>query len=158
MDAAADRPGEPLQKESSGVIPPSTTTTTLTGDRTWLGARHGTDSIDTITVDLGKLTKNTHYVEPTAAGPHGYVRSGVPVGRITASGLYGAYDPAATDGRQTLAGVVFSEAAFVPGQSKVPAALLWHGVVIPSRVPGGIDLTKVVASPAGAQLRFVEVG
>lgn len=39
------------------------------------------------------------------------------------SGLYGAYDPAATDGRQALAGLVYAEAAFTPGTVKVPAAL-----------------------------------
>ncbi|MFD8978695.1 head decoration protein [Streptomyces sp. NPDC059564] len=130
---------------------------TVTADRDWLASRHGTDATETITLDLTKLTKATHYVEPSAAGPHGYVRSGVPVGRITASGLYGVYDPAATDGRQVLAGLVYAEAAFTPGTTKVPAALFWHGTVKTAKIPGGIDPSKIAANPAGAQLRFLAV-
>lgn len=139
------------------MIQPYTTSVTVTADRDWLASRHGTDATETITLDLTKLTKSTHYVEPSAAGPHGYVRSGVPVGRISASGLYGAYDPAATDGRQVLAGLVYAEAAFTPGTVKVPAALLWHGTVKTAKIPGGIDPSKIAANPAGAQLRFLAV-
>ncbi|MGX1668545.1 head decoration protein [Streptomyces sp. NPDC055400] len=136
-------------------IQPYTTSVTLTADRDWLASRHGTDSTETITLDLGKLTKNAHYVEPTAAQPHGYVRSGVPVGRVTASGLYGAYDPTAKDGREVFAGLVYAEAAFTPGVTKIPAALFWHGTVSTAKVPGGIDPAKIVPSPAGAQIRFL---
>ncbi|MEU5002083.1 head decoration protein [Streptomyces sp. NPDC021622] len=128
---------------------------TVTADRDWLASRHGTDSTDTITLDLTKLTKNVHYVEPTAAQPHGYVRSGVPVGHITASGLYGPYDPAAKDGREVLGGLVYAEAAYTPGTTKVPAALFWHGTVKAAKVPGGIDPTKIAYNPTAAQIRFI---
>ncbi|WP_327359327.1 head decoration protein [Streptomyces sp. NBC_01304] len=126
----------------------------MTADRDWLASRHGTDSTETITLDLTKLTKNTHYVEPTATQPHGYVRSGVPVGRITASGLYGPYDPAAKDGRETLAGLVYAEAPFTPGTTKVPAALFWHGTVKAAKIPGGIDPAKIAYNATAAQIRF----
>ncbi|MGB8946475.1 MAG: head decoration protein [Streptomyces sp.] len=128
---------------------------TVTADRDWLASRHGTDSTETITLDLTKLTKNVHYIEPTAVQPHGYVRSGVPVGRITASGLCGSYDPAANDGREILAGLVYAEAPFTPGSTKVPAALFWHGTVKVAKIPGGIDPTKIAYSPAAAQIRFI---
>ncbi|MFD3667135.1 head decoration protein [Streptomyces sp. NPDC058672] len=137
------------------MIQPYTTSVTMTADRDWLASRHGTDSTETITLDLPKLTKNTHYVEPTASQPHGYVRSGVPVGCITASGLYGPYDPAAKDGRETLAGLVYAEAPFTPGTTKVPAALFWHGTVKAAKIPGGIDPTKIAYNPAAAQIRFI---
>lgn len=137
------------------MIQPYTTSVTVTTDRDWLASRHGTDSTETITLDLTKLTKNTHYVEPTAVQPHGYVRSGVPVGRITASGLYGPYDPAAKDGREVLAGLVYAEAAFTPGTAKVPAALFWHGTVKTAKIPGGIDPTEIAYNPAAAQIRFI---
>ncbi|MFF0741533.1 head decoration protein [Streptomyces sp. NPDC004111] len=139
------------------MIQPYTTSVTVTADRDWLASRHGTDSTETITLDLGKLTKGTHYVEPSPGNIHGFVRSGVPVGRITASGLYGAYDPEATDGRQALAGLVFAEAAYTPGTTKVPAALFWHGTAKAQKIPGGIDPSKIVANPAGAQIRFLAV-
>lgn len=87
--------------------------------------------------------------------PYSRVLSGAPVGRITASGLYGSFDPAAADGRQSLAGFVFAERLYAPSATKVPAALLWHGVVVTAKVPGGIDTTKVTASVTGPQIRFV---
>ncbi|MEU5435429.1 head decoration protein [Streptomyces sp. NPDC020719] len=137
------------------MIQPYTTSTAMTADRDWLASRHGTDATETITLDLTKFTKNTHYIDPSAGNPHGYVRSGVPVGRITASGLYGPYDPAAKDGREVLAGLIYAEAAFTPGTTKVAAALFWHGTVNASKVPGGIDPSKNVPNPAGAQIRFL---
>ncbi|MGW2998757.1 head decoration protein [Streptomyces sp. NPDC001155] len=138
------------------MIQPYTTSVTMTANRDWLASRHGTDATETITLDLQKLTKDTHYVEAAAGQPHGYVRSGVPVGRITASGLFGAYDPAAKDGREVFAGFVYAEAPFTPGTTKVPAALLWHGTVKAAKIPGGIDPSKIAPSPAGAQIRFLE--
>ncbi|WP_432008844.1 head decoration protein [Streptomyces bacillaris] len=137
------------------MIQPYTTTVTATADRDWLASRHGSDATDTITLDLAQFTKDTHYVEPTPSRPHGYVRSGVPVGQITASGLYGPYDPAATDGREVLAGLVYTEAPFTPGTDRVPAALFWHGTARADKVPGGIDPSKLSPSAAGAQIRFL---
>ncbi|MGD3109449.1 head decoration protein [Streptomyces sp. YGL11-2] len=138
-------------------IQPYTTSVTVTANRDWLASRHGTDSTETITLDLTKLTKNTHYVEPTHVQPHGYVRSGVPVGRVTASGLYGAYDPTAEDGRQVFAGVVYTETPLTPGATLAPAALLWHGSVHTAKIPGGIDPAKIAPNSAGAQIRFLGV-
>ncbi|MBD0741919.1 head decoration protein [Streptomyces sp. CBMA152] len=137
------------------MIQPYTTSVTVTADRDWLASRHGTDSTETITLDLTKFSKNTHYVEAAPGQIHGYVRSGVPVGRITASSLYGPYDPAATDGRAILAGLVYAEAPFTPGTTKVAAALFWHGTVSTAKIPGGIDPAKIVPNPTGAQIRFV---
>ncbi|MFD7341784.1 head decoration protein [Streptomyces violascens] len=136
------------------MIQPYTTSVTVTADRDWLASRHGTDATETVTLDLTKFAKATHYVAPSASQPHGYVRSGVPVGRITASGLYGPYDPAAKDGREVLAGLVYAEAPFTPGTTKVPAALFWHGTVKTAKIPGGIDPAKIAYNPAGAQIRF----
>ncbi|MBC9724032.1 hypothetical protein [Streptomyces sp. TRM68367] len=63
-------------------IQPSTTSVMVIADRDWLASRHGTDSTETITLDLTKLAKGSHYVEPSAGQPHDFVRAGVPVGRI----------------------------------------------------------------------------
>ncbi|MEV4557179.1 head decoration protein [Kitasatospora sp. NPDC049285] len=138
------------------TIQPITSSTTLTADKAWLVGLHGTDTTETVTLDVTKLTPNTHYqASADTRQPYSRVLSGVPVGRITASGLYGAFDPTAVDGRQVLAGVVYAEALFSPNSTRVPAALLWHGVVRAARVPGGIDPTKVTPSSTGAQIRFV---
>ncbi|MEU7011930.1 head decoration protein [Streptomyces sp. NPDC046332] len=75
-------------------------------------------------------------------------KSGVPVGKITASGLYGPFDKAATDGRQILAGFVVAEPLFAPTATKVPAALLWHVTVRAAKVPGGFTPADVVTTNA----------
>ncbi|GAA1154442.1 hypothetical protein F4556_005007 [Kitasatospora gansuensis] len=137
------------------TVQPITTTANLAHGRPWLASLHGTDQTETVTIDASKLTAGTHYVASTdPTQPYSRVLSGVPLGKITASGLYGPYDPAAADGRQILAGLVFDEALFAPGQPKIPCALLWHGSARASKIPGGIDVTKITASPAGALIRW----
>lgn len=87
------------------TIQPITTSRSYTADRAWLASLHGTDQTETITLDIAKFTKDTHWVASTDTHQqYSRVLSGVPVGKISASGLYGPYDPAAADGRQTLAG------------------------------------------------------
>lgn len=136
-------------------IQPVTTSECLTADREWLAALHGTDSTDTITLDLCLFEEGVHYQCGDGCEPYGRVLSGVPVGKVAESGLYGPYDPEATCGRQVLVGFVFAEAPFAPGQTRVPAALLWHGAVKSAKVPGGIDVSQLAWHPRGAQIRFV---
>ncbi|MFE6872315.1 head decoration protein [Kitasatospora sp. NPDC057692] len=138
------------------TVQPVTTSVTYTASRSWLGSLHGTDQTETATLDITKFTAGTHYQASTdPAQPYYRVLSGVPLGKITASGLFGPFDPAASDGRQVFAGVVYDEALFAPSQTKVAAALLWHGVVKAAKVPGGIDPTKVTPSSTGPLIRFV---
>jgi hypothetical protein len=66
-------------------------------DQSWLGSEHGTSSAPTITLDTSAFTAGTHY-------PNGYFPSGLALGRITASGMYGPYVDAAVDGTGVLAG------------------------------------------------------
>ncbi|MBY8884765.1 head decoration protein [Streptomyces sp. PTM05] len=136
-------------------IQPVTTTEHLTANREWLASLHGTDSTDTITLDLNLFTDGVHYQCGDACDPYGRVFSGIPVGKVAESKLYGPYDPEAVCGRQVLRGFVFTEVPFAPGQTRIPAALLWHGAVKASKVPGGIDLSQLSWHPRGAQIRFV---
>lgn len=136
-------------------IHPVSTSEHLTAHREWLAARHGTDSTDSITLDLDLFTEGVHYHCGHGCEPYGRVLSGVAVGKIAESGLYGPYDPEATCGRQVLRGFVFAEAPFAPDQTRVPAALLWHGAVKASKVPGGIDVSQLAWHPRAAQIRFV---
>ena len=53
-------------------------------DQRWLGSAHGTDATRSITLDTSAFVSGTHY-------PNGYFPSGLPLGRITATGLYGPY-------------------------------------------------------------------
>lgn len=99
-----------------------------TDDKSWLGSQHGTDATRTITLDTSAFTAATHY-------PKGYVPSGMSVGKITATGLYGPYDDTASDGREVLAGHLYSGTAMTAGSSDVGAALLEHGFVIEAKLP-----------------------
>lgn len=98
-------------------------------DQSWLGSEHGTSMCRPITLDVSKFTAGTHY-------PNGYIPSGVALGLITATGKYGPYDDTQTDGRQTLAGHLFT-AQKVGATSAVPivGALYEHGRVVQSKLP-----------------------
>ncbi|MGW3657228.1 head decoration protein [Streptomyces sp. NPDC005151] len=135
------------------TVQPVTTTQNLTADRSWLASLHGTDQTDSITLDMSTLAAGTHYFASTDTSvPFSRIVSGIPVGKITASGLYGLYSTGAADGRQNLAGFVFAEVLFNPTQTKVPAALLWHGSVKTSKLP--VVVAPVVPSTT-CQIRFV---
>lgn len=103
-------------------------------DQSWLGSAHGTQSARPVTLDRALFDEPTHY-------PKGHFPSGLPLGRVTASGLFGPYDPAATDGRDQLAGFLFT-ARSATGP-RVGAALLDHGRVITARLPVAFE------APAG---------
>jgi hypothetical protein len=135
------------------TVQPVTTTVNLTADRSWLAGLHGTSDIDTITLDMSTFVSGTHYFPSADTDvPYSRLLSGLPVGKITASGLYGLYSTGAADGRQNLAGFVFAEVLFAPAQTKLPAALLWHGSVKTAKLP---VVVAPVAPSAIAQIRFV---
>lgn len=84
------------------------------------------------TLDVSAFTAGTHY-------PNGYIPSGTVLGRITATGLLGPYDNAATDGRQTAAGLLYA-ATKVPNPADTTvdvgcAYVAAFAVVRPSRLP-----------------------
>lgn len=113
-------------------------------DQTWLGSAHGTSNARTVTLDLSAFTEGTHY-------PNGYFPSGLPLGEITASGLFGPYDNGALDGRETLAG--FLLVAIDANTGDVVGALFEHGRVIEANLPIAID-AAAKADVAG-QIVFV---
>lgn len=102
-------------------------------DRSWLASRHGTDVTQTITLDVSAFTANTHY-------PNGYIPSGVVLGKITATGLYGPYSNAASDGTEVAAGFLYTSVKVRSGGPDVGAAIHWHGAVIAAKLPTGNGL------------------
>lgn len=102
-------------------------------DQRWVGSAHGVDMARSITLDTSAFTAATHY-------PDGYIRSGTPLGRVTATGLYGPYTPAAADGTDVLAGFLLTPVK--PGASAttdVGGALFEHGRVVEANLPIAID-------------------
>lgn len=102
-------------------------------DQSWLGSEHGTGTARSITLDTSAFTAATHY-------PGGYFLSGLPLGKITATGKYAPYNGDATDGTETLAGFLLS-AVRAPADTTVDpqGALLIHGVVVESKLPVAVD-------------------
>lgn len=105
-------------------------------NRDWLIGQHGTDLTPSVTLDISKFTKNTHY-------PNGFIRSGTPLGIITATGLYGPYNDAASDGTEVCRGLLFSFVRAIDEVgntlTKVGGARFVHGAVKESKLPIAIN-------------------
>lgn len=116
-----------------GFNPTIRTERTVIGeDRTWCATRLGWDQARSITLDVSTFTE--------AANLDGYVLpSGLVLAKITASGLYGPYDPDGAGGQETAAGFLFSAVQLdntaVASASDVGAALLWMGVIVEANLP-----------------------
>lgn len=72
------------------MILSQTTETFGQGNQSWLAGPHGTDANVGATLDISAFTANTHY-------PSGYFPSGLPLGKITATGKYGPYAGAGSE-------------------------------------------------------------
>jgi len=100
----------------------------------WLGSRHGVESTDTITLVTDLFSGKPFYTD-------GYIPSGVAIAQITANGatqgMYGPYDNAASDGRQTMSGHLMTTKSLKGGADYIGAALLSHGKVRLSKLPTG---------------------
>lgn len=109
-------------------------------NRSWLLSPHGAETAISGTLDVSALTAATHY-------PNGFVPSGLVLGLITATNLYGPYDDTAVDGRQTAAGFLFS-AVKIPNLADltkdVGIAVLAHCFVKISKLP-----VQSAGTPAG---------
>ncbi|WP_029932519.1 head decoration protein [Nocardia otitidiscaviarum] len=108
------------------------TTTYQVDNKQWLLSRHGTDHTPNVTLDISLFTAGTHY-------PNGYIPSGCVIGKVTATGLFGPYDDAAVDGRETAYGITFAPVTAVRSNgttaTKVGTGALVHGVVSESKLP-----------------------
>jgi hypothetical protein len=106
-------------------------------DRAWLIGTHGVDLTPSVTLDISKFTKNTHY-------PDGFIKSGTPLGIVTATGLYGPYNDAASDGTEVCRGLLFSFVRAIDPSNgntltKVGGARFVHGAVKESKLPIAIN-------------------
>lgn len=95
----------------------------------WLGSSHGTDAPKSITLDKSTFTLATHF-------PDGYIVSGIALGKITATGKYGPYDDALSNGQNVLAGFLWTAVAIRTTADKDPGgALLLHCFVVEAKLP-----------------------
>ncbi|MFE9812419.1 hypothetical protein [Streptomyces sp. NPDC005548] len=65
----------------------------VTADRPWLASLVGVQDTNSITLDLAKFSAGTHYAASTSPFLQGRntMKSGIPLGKVTASGLYAPY-------------------------------------------------------------------
>ena len=115
------------------------TVTYGTDSRAWLWGPHGTEpgTTPSIVLDISSFTAATHY-------PNGQIPSGTVLGKITASGKYGLYESAASDGRQTAVGILFNSESVRDGQTTAANAMLVHGFVETARLPFPAQVTTPV--------------
>lgn len=82
-------------------IQPYTSTETLAVGRPWLMSVLGIEANQTITLDLTKFDENLHWTEASKYQPERKLKSGIPLGKNTATGLFEPY-AAVTNEVQTL--------------------------------------------------------
>ena len=116
-------------------------------NRAWLGSQHGTESNRSITLDVSTFTEATHY-------PDGFIPSGIVLGEITATGLFGPFDPNAEDGRDTAAGHLFNSIPVSAGATNLGAPLLDHGAVVESKLPAASGLDATAKADLAGQIRY----
>jgi hypothetical protein len=127
-------------------IAPTTTSFAL-DNNAWLGSSHGTEAIESITVDADQgFVAGTHY-------PNGFIPSGTPLGKITASGKYGLYDDAASDGRQTLVGFLMGGLQVTATTDDLGGALFVHGKIRESKLPFTVDANG--KADVASRIRFI---
>lgn len=105
------------------------TTTYQVGNRQWL--LDEPDFKPNVTLSIAAFTSGTHY-------PNGFIPSGTAIGKITASGLFGPYSDAASDGTQTLYGFTYGDVRAVR-QNGTAAVKVGTGAV----VSGAVSLAKL---------------
>ena len=152
-------------------LSPVTTTSSAHDEKLWLGSKHGTDTLQTITLDIeGGTFDDVIVAEVGSAVGWGYVPSGLPLVE-TEAGLYELADTyhanpdtdtdgggadTDTDGPpvdSTAEGHLF-ESVRVKGNN-VGASLFWHGVVVKAQVPGFDGDFDPTGAPSNSHIRYV---
>lgn len=121
------------------AIQPYTKKTYLNEDQRWVapGGIHDLENnCDSVVLDRSLFNL-------TVTFPNGFVPSGVVLARVTASGLHGPYDNAATDGREVAAGHLAVSQELDRDQAATADELVplyWRGEVDESYLPTGHGL------------------
>lgn len=120
------------------ILEPQTTITPGSGDFRWLRSNYGMGAQLGVSIDVALLKSGTHYDADT-----GVIPAGLPLGKVTATGKYGPYDPLAADGREVLSGFLTGPEQLTRNFSGVTAKT----VQAAQRVVGIIDPEFVPTKP-----------
>lgn len=136
------------------TIQPFTRNTYLASeDQRWVapGGINAMRDADSITLDRSAFDLVTAF-------PNGFLPSGLVLGKITATGLYGPYTDAGAGGLDTAVGFLLVTVAApvgVAATADIAAALYWHGEVVEAMLPTGHGLTTAAKADFAAKFRFV---
>lgn len=123
----------------------------LNEDQTWIGPG-GISALR----DNRSITLDRSAFDLAATFTDGYIPSGVFLGKITASGLYAPYAPAALDGTETSVGALaVSVAADANSTGDISAALYWHGEVVEANLPANHGLDAAGKTDLAAKFAFI---
>jgi len=115
----------------------------------WKASGFGDEYHPGITLDISKFTAGTHF-------PNGYIPSGTVLGKVTASGLYGPYNDAASDGTQTAAGLLIASVRVTQASgtnaTRVSSGLMIRGDVIQANMPFSGATTGAIDANGKADL------
>jgi hypothetical protein len=134
------------------------TTSYQVEDLSWKASGFGDEYHPGVTLDVSKFTAGTHF-------PNGYIPSGTVLAKVTASGLYGPYNNALSDGTEVARGLLIASCRVTQANgvnaTRVSSGLLIRGDVIEARLPfsgataGAIDTAgKTDLTASGCLVRF----
>lgn len=118
-------------------LSPKTTTYSASEDQSWLASSHGTQEMDSVTLDGASLG---------ALFPTGVVPSGIPLKRDGATGRYKAAITAEVPDGHLFTTCDLSAGGAQAVTSNSPASMIWHCQVIAAKVPAYTGKTSVVAA------------
>lgn len=118
-------------------------------DTRWRTSAHGESSARPGQLDPALVT--------AAFQVDGLAPSGLALGQVTASKLYGPYDSTAVDGREVLAGYLSdNEGVAVTAGSKPTIAVLVHSIIKASVLPIAAQREAVLTATASGSFTYVE--
>lgn len=103
----------------------------------WLGSKSGTQHADPVTLDGASLA---------ALFPTGFVPSGIPLKRDGATGRYKAAITAEVADYHLFTSCDLTAGGTVAAATDTPAAAIWQGQIIVSKVPAYTGRTSVLAA------------
>jgi len=128
-------------------LAPKTTTLTLP-DTGWLGSRHGIDSTRSVKLDMALFTAATHF-------PDGYLLSGIVLAQRASDGLYGPYAAGGAGGLASALGFLYARIKAGAATAKIGGSLMWHGVVVPSKLPAGAGFDTGARTALAPHFQFI---